>query len=173
MIDISENLKLLRKENHLTIQAVCDGAGIAIRTYQNYEYGKREISTEALQKLADYYNVSTDYLLGRPEAKPPEKPIDEFASKEKLKELEKILIEHYLKLTDVQRETILDFLRECVTEEEKRKQIQQKNIAKLAQSNDEESEEKEEIDEETLKIMRETEAKKASLLAILAEDENL
>lgn len=61
----SDQLKKIRKEKKLTIQAVSDGAGIPPRTYQNYEYGKREISAEALYKLADFYGVTTDYLLGR------------------------------------------------------------------------------------------------------------
>ena len=67
MIDISERLKTVRKARGLTIQAVASGIGIAVRTYQNYEYGVREISVEALYKLADFYGVSTDYLLGREE----------------------------------------------------------------------------------------------------------
>lgn len=70
MVDISEKLKEIRKERNFTIQAVTEGAGLALRTYQNYEYGKREISTEALIKLADFYGVSTDYLLGREEKNP-------------------------------------------------------------------------------------------------------
>lgn len=61
----SDQLKKIRKEKKFTIQAVSDGAGIPTRTYQNYEYGKREISAEALYKLADFYGVTTDYLLGR------------------------------------------------------------------------------------------------------------
>lgn len=65
MLDNSEQLKKIRKERKLTIQAVSNGAGIPIRTYQNYEYGKREISAEALYKLANFYGVTTDYLLGR------------------------------------------------------------------------------------------------------------
>lgn len=65
MLDNSEQLKKIRKERKLTLQAVSNGAGIPIRTYQNYEYGKREISAEALYKLANFYNVTTDYLLGR------------------------------------------------------------------------------------------------------------
>ncbi|MGN0594822.1 MAG: helix-turn-helix domain-containing protein [Hominimerdicola sp.] len=76
MIDISERLKAIRKEKKATIQAVSAGSGIASRTYQNYEYGKREISAEALVKLADYYGVTTDYLLGREPAE--EKTEDKF-----------------------------------------------------------------------------------------------
>lgn len=64
MIDNSEQLRKIRKERRLTLLAVCDGAKIPIRTYQNYEYGKREISAEALIKLAKFYGVTTDYLLG-------------------------------------------------------------------------------------------------------------
>jgi len=65
MLNNSEQLKNIRKERKLTIRAVSDGAGIPIRTYQNYEYGEREISAEALYKLANFYGVTTDYLLGR------------------------------------------------------------------------------------------------------------
>lgn len=65
MIDNSKQLKKIRKEKKLTLQAVSNGAGIAPRTYQNYEYGQREISAGALYKLADFYGVTTDYLLGR------------------------------------------------------------------------------------------------------------
>lgn len=39
--------------------------------YSNYENGRRDIPTEVLQTLAGYYNVSTDYLLGRTDVKAP------------------------------------------------------------------------------------------------------
>lgn len=35
------------------------------RVYSNYERGELDIPTEILIKIADYYNVSTDYLLNR------------------------------------------------------------------------------------------------------------
>ena len=65
MTNIPENLKRIRIERGLKIQEVSAGSGIPIRTYQNYEYGERKISAEALDKLADFYGVTTDYLLGR------------------------------------------------------------------------------------------------------------
>ena len=34
--------------------------------YSNYENGRRDIPTEVLKALADFYNVSIDYLLERP-----------------------------------------------------------------------------------------------------------
>ena len=39
--------------------------------YSHYESGKRDIPTEVLTKLADFYSVSTDYLLGRTNQKTP------------------------------------------------------------------------------------------------------
>ena len=39
--------------------------------YSNYENGRRDIPTEALNHLADFYGVSVDYLLGRTNVKPP------------------------------------------------------------------------------------------------------
>ncbi len=39
--------------------------------YSYYENGKRDIPTELLGILADYYGVSTDYLLGRTNIKTP------------------------------------------------------------------------------------------------------
>ena len=39
--------------------------------YSHYESGKRDIPTDVLQKLADFYDVSTDYLLGRTAHKKP------------------------------------------------------------------------------------------------------
>ena len=39
--------------------------------YSNYENGKRDIPTDVLNKLADFYGVSVDYLLGRTPIKEP------------------------------------------------------------------------------------------------------
>ena len=39
--------------------------------YSNYENGKREIPPSVLEKLADFYGVSVDYLLGRTNTKTP------------------------------------------------------------------------------------------------------
>ena len=48
--------------------------GVQQNTYSDYETGKINVPIEALIKLADYYHVSTDYLLGRTdEPTPPPK----------------------------------------------------------------------------------------------------
>lgn len=40
-------------------------------SYSYYELGKRDIPTDVLLRLADYYGTSTDYLLGRTDVKEP------------------------------------------------------------------------------------------------------
>lgn len=110
-------LKQLRESKGLTMQEVAEKTDTSYSVYQKYESGARGVGVPALQKLADFYNVSTDYLLGRPDAKPPEEPLDEFARKEHLKSLEKVFMKKYLALTEEQRDKVLDFLRGVVAEE--------------------------------------------------------
>ena len=58
-------LKELREENGLTQQAVAEYLNVKQNTYSQYENGKREIPLDTLWKLADYYNTSVDYLIGK------------------------------------------------------------------------------------------------------------
>lgn len=121
---LKDQLKILRESKGLTKKQVATGTGLTDRAYIAYEYGERDVSTDTLQKLADFYDVTTDYLLGRPEAKLPANPIDAFARAERLKDLEEIIIKEYLKLGDEEREAVLDFIRKCIKKEEERKNQQ-------------------------------------------------
>lgn len=58
-------LRDLREDHDLAQKEIAEILGIDQRVYSNYETGKREIPTHLLIKLADYYQTSTDYLLGR------------------------------------------------------------------------------------------------------------
>ena len=60
-----DKLKECRKNQNKTQKDVASYLGISERGYQNYEIGKREPNHETTIKLADYFEVSTDYLLGR------------------------------------------------------------------------------------------------------------
>ena len=60
-----ERLRDLREDHDLTQKEIAAVLGIDQRVYSTYETGKREISVHHLIKLADYYHVTTDYLLGR------------------------------------------------------------------------------------------------------------
>ena len=61
----TENLKAIRNIKSVTQKEAADALGISPNTYKNYEQGMREPNNEMLCKLADYFNVTTDYLLGR------------------------------------------------------------------------------------------------------------
>lgn len=62
---IGERLKKLRKEKKLTQLEFAKAIGVAESTMSLYENNKRQPDYVTLSKLADYYNVSVDYLLGR------------------------------------------------------------------------------------------------------------
>lgn len=56
-------LKELRKSKSLNQSQVANAIGISQRTYSNYEIGTREPDINTIIKLADYFNVTIDYLL--------------------------------------------------------------------------------------------------------------
>lgn len=58
-------LKELRTEKHLTQDDVAALMGVTPRQYQRYERGEGEPSLSGWIFLADYYQVSLDYLVGR------------------------------------------------------------------------------------------------------------
>lgn len=60
-------LTYLRKEKKKTQKDMAEMLGITRPAYTAYETGKRQPDFEMLQKIADYFQVSTDYLLGRDE----------------------------------------------------------------------------------------------------------
>ena len=61
----SERLKELRIKNNLTQKQMGEILDCTDRYYQKIEYGNVKSSQDNLIKLADYFEVSTDYLLGR------------------------------------------------------------------------------------------------------------
>ncbi|MBQ7114968.1 MAG: helix-turn-helix transcriptional regulator [Clostridia bacterium] len=62
---LSQRLKQCRKEKGLTQGQVAIYCDITEKTYQNYELMTREPKLEILIKIADLFDVSLDYLVGR------------------------------------------------------------------------------------------------------------
>jgi len=60
-----ERIRQLREDNDLRQRELAEILNCSQRIYSNYERGDVDIPTEILIKLADYYDVSTDYILGR------------------------------------------------------------------------------------------------------------
>ncbi|MEY8382319.1 helix-turn-helix transcriptional regulator [Christensenellaceae bacterium 44-20] len=61
----SERLLELRKSRNLTQKDVYSAVGLSALGYQRYEYGQREPAFQKLIALADFFDVSLDYLVGR------------------------------------------------------------------------------------------------------------
>lgn len=55
----------LREDNDKTQKAIAEILNMHLTVYQRYERGERELPLWAAIKLADYYNVTLDYLVGR------------------------------------------------------------------------------------------------------------
>ena len=62
---LSQRLKELRMQKHLRQEDAADALGLSISSYCRYEYGKREPTASVLVRIADFYGVSLDYLMGR------------------------------------------------------------------------------------------------------------
>ena len=60
-----QRLRDLREDCDLTQKEIAAILGMSQTGYSKYETGENDIPTIILIKLADYYNTSTDYLLGR------------------------------------------------------------------------------------------------------------
>lgn len=58
-------IRELRKERGLKQREMADICGLKLRTYQDYEYGKCYPTVAGLVFLAEYFDVSLDYLMGR------------------------------------------------------------------------------------------------------------
>ncbi len=62
-----DGIRKLRKERGLSITELAEMIGVSYQSLQRYEVGNREPSIQVLTKLADFFNVSVDYLIGREE----------------------------------------------------------------------------------------------------------
>lgn len=68
---MKEQLQKLRKSRNLTQEEISDIIGVKLSTYQKYERDVISPPYDTLIKIAKYYNVSTDYLLGLQEQPNP------------------------------------------------------------------------------------------------------
>ena len=63
----------LREDRDIKQKAVAEYLGMDPTVYRRYEKGVRSVPVDVIIKLADYYKVSTDYLLGRTDDPAPPK----------------------------------------------------------------------------------------------------
>ena len=119
-METKDILKSLRKSNgYSTMQEFCAAADISFSTYQNYESGKRVPTAEILVKLADFYGVTTDYLLGRPDAKAPADLIRAVAAERQLTSAQQGILAAYLYMDSGDRENLVEYIRQFAAAAEK------------------------------------------------------
>ena len=118
-MNINERLKLLRQSKNLTQNEAANLLNVSLSSYQKYERDKNNItpSLEVLIKLADFYHVTTDYLLGR-ETNEIEN-IDRLANEFNMTALEKKILDNYLSLPKQMRIDLMEFLHKSVQEVQK------------------------------------------------------
>lgn len=107
-------LKMLREEKNKLQSDVAQYLGITTSAYGFYENEKRDIPTEYLIKLANYFDVSIDFILGK----------SDIRNIERL-QIDKIQIglstKDYTEITDTQRKQIEEFARYVLKDNEKNK----------------------------------------------------
>ncbi|SEG10077.1 DNA-binding transcriptional regulator, XRE-family HTH domain [Caloramator fervidus] len=72
----SERLKKLREEKSVSRNELAEELNVSTQTIANYENGNREPNFDNLIKLADYFKVTTDYLIGRSDFRTWEEEIE-------------------------------------------------------------------------------------------------
>lgn len=99
-------LKELRIQKKLNMRQVAHKLNIAYTTYFNYEKEKREPNSEMLILLADFFDVTVDYLIGRSETQTAHLVTN--AEQEQL-------LADYNKLNTHGKKKILDYLSDIIT----------------------------------------------------------
>ena len=97
-----DRIKKLRDEKNISQFELSEFLGISQQALSKWENEKTEPDNDSLVKLANYFNVSTDYLLGNSESKKIDTPYDD--------ELEKVLFSKAKDLTDDEKKTIINVI---------------------------------------------------------------
>lgn len=71
-----EKLRNLREDNDITQTEIAEMLGCSQTTYSRYETGNSNVPIDILKKLAKFYNVSIDYIIGLTNEKTPYKRLD-------------------------------------------------------------------------------------------------
>ena len=102
-------LQQLRKSKGLTQEEIASILDVKLSTYQKYERDAISPPYDTLIKIADFYDVTTDYLLGREPKVPEPNP---FAEMNLSKDDEKEVMEKYMAMPEEVRAIMLNVIRE-------------------------------------------------------------
>lgn len=108
------NLKIERKKKGLNQVELAEIFNVSKQTVSNWESGKRTPDAQTIEKLADFYEVTTDHLLGR---KLVDASMDNnIEYSEKVRKAADLLEE----LNEAQKDVILKLIEEILNKEEKK-----------------------------------------------------
>jgi transcriptional regulator with XRE-family HTH domain len=111
---LKERLKELRSEKQITQRELANLLRLSPSTIAMYETGQRMPDPEILQRIADFFGVSTDYLLGRTDIPNPYIP-EEYTQKHKVAKRDLMQYEDFIKQAGI------FFMNDEVAEEDKEK----------------------------------------------------
>lgn len=111
---INDTLKKLRNAKNLSQNDMAEILDVSLSSYQKYERDKNSItpSLDVLMRIADFYNVTIDYLLGRETGEP--ETIDKLVGEFNMSALEKEILDNYLSLPTDIRGDLMEFLKKSV-----------------------------------------------------------
>lgn len=125
-----DNLKRLRESKGLTKRELCEKTGISERAYLTYEYGEREPKISVVEKLADFYGVTTDYILQRDTSF--EKVINKMNENSNTMDV----IEMYEQLPENVQQAIIDFMSSLLEKQNTENSTKKRHIERLGNIED-------------------------------------
>ena len=111
---MKNNIKAVRESLNMTQKDCADRLGVTLRAWQTYEQGVSEPKNELLCKIADMFDVSIDYLLGRTDVKAVNTLTENEPTEEEIKELEAQISEAYEKMSIETRRACVQVLMQIV-----------------------------------------------------------
>lgn len=121
-METKDILKQLREKNNYSIKDVANGTKMQYTMCREYESGDRRLGMSAAIKFADFYNVSIDYLLGRPTDQPPTDALERLFTEKSFSALEEELLRKYMELPHEARQAVVRFINDATA-----KALQRKN----------------------------------------------
>lgn len=109
----------LRKQNKLSVEEMAELIKLSKHAYRSYEFGEREPKLHSIIKLADYFGVSTDYIVNHTDYKYSVKPKDIEIINMNLTDDEIELIKNYRLLKPEIKQFIADSIKQNILNSKK------------------------------------------------------
>ncbi len=128
----SNHIRELRESRNMSQNELAGLLGVSQQTISSLERGTRDIPTDILCNIAQIFNVTTDYIIGRTDIK------RDLAGEVRMnREMDENygIVQRYMCLDGVDRQTIVSLLDRLVQAQQERK-LQQEEVNKNAQDSD-------------------------------------